>query len=385
MALELRKFKEQAVFVGVQSAMGTPATVFNFLSVESGQLDAEAAAKIELKDIQPSYSKQGMINVGAKYSGSYDLTFRPSGVDGGNIPISLAVSPLLQASGLIESTGKILNVSTSASFLVGETVQDSGSTATTGMVYGVATGKLFLKNVSGTFSTSSTVLGLDSASTSTISTVSPSLVYALNSSIGSAKYATIKHNIGGVQELATDVQCNVKITAKDSDVARINIGNILGIYSDPTTVSLGAISCPAKDPIKVNPLMVVWGAYDSTVFVVESMDVDLGNTVSEVNDAKNSSSITAVKIEDRNPKITLSMSAPQLASFNPFENANTNVKQAISFGLNLNGNAGERVMMHANAAQWEYPKKKDVKGVVYYDINGMLTGCNDNEFVLTVF
>lgn len=385
MTLERRAFKNQTVYIGLQSAFGTPASTFNYLPVESGQLDGEPAAKIELKDLSPSYSKQGTVNVGAKYSGTYELALRLGGVDQSGNPQSFGASNLFQSAGLLESVGKLVTVSTSASYVIGETVEDQVNSGTA-TIYGISTGKLYLKGVSGIIATDTTgLLGLTSTATSTVGTIMPSLVYALNSNINNAKYVTIKHNVAGVQELAQDVQCNVKLTLKDSDIARVSVSNIIGVYSDPESVALGNVSCPSQIPIKTNPLTVTWGLYDVSTFVIESMDIDLGNTVSEINDAKSSDSISGVKIEDRMPKITISMSAPTLASFNPFQNAETNVKQSIALGVNLTGNAGERLVVHALAAQWEYPKKKDNKGLVYYDLNGMLTGCNDNELFITVY
>ena len=111
--MDKRSFKKQTLFVGLQSGFGVPATNFTYLPAESFDLTAEAAAKVEIKEMKPSYSPTGMTNIGAKYTASSNTLLRPGGASGNN-PLPLVADPLLQASGFNQSSGKVISVSTSA-------------------------------------------------------------------------------------------------------------------------------------------------------------------------------------------------------------------------------------------------------------------------------
>lgn len=178
---------------------------------------------------------------------------------------------------------------------------------------------------------------------------------------------TIYCYYSGILHKLTGAMGTFKFSAKAGEIATVD-WTFTGVFNAPTAVGTPNPSIPSVVPPLVQSCSFVIGGTAATVFLPETIDIDIGNTVTPRSDANSAKGFNSMLITDRNSVVTFNPEAVPEAS-HPFwtDFAAANVK-AITF--TVGSTAGNQLQVSIPNFEISDLKYADRNGIRVYDVTG---------------
>jgi hypothetical protein len=364
MALKPKFTRRRTVLAVVETTRGTdPGTGYAALSLNVGATNNSTANLIERNELSAEFGIPGLVASSKIWEASYQAYIK----GGGSVSPEPEISPFLQACASKYEAGVVLVVpSITGTFTNGEGVTQATSSAT-GVVLGTTSTQIFLYTVTGTFNATNVVTGDDSGATATPSSVVDSAVYTPVSAFADMKTAAIRDYPDSILKQMTYAVGNAVLNLAVEEIPTVDF-TLTGIYSAPTTTSPAAATVSTVDPKPwINATVKVGTLPAGCSAAMQSLSLDLGNTVSQIKCAEAADGITALLVTEAMPTASLVMTRTDLSDFNPWtlRDASTTFEIATQYGTG----AGERIRIGIPSAQISAVTESDTDSLEAYNID----------------
>lgn len=311
------------------------------------------------------------------------LELRGAGVTSGDLNVP-EVDALLKSCCMAREDGVVLTLtSVSGTFEIGETVNNTTDSNEIGVVADISGTTLFIRALDNAPAASDAITGATSSATATVSAVAESYVYRPISpeDVDTQPSVAIRYNKAGARHLLLGARGTFSLNMTVGQIPSIEF-TMTGIYADPTDQPLPTPAYLTLTPQPVLGASLKIGSLNTSLVTVNSVAVDLANTVNPRDDIQAPTGRRGFIVEGRAPTGSVDPEATTLSAFNPFVDWSAANYVPISVGIG-NG-VGNRVRVVMPATQYTQMQYGERNGGVTYQLPFAASG-NDDELMVIYY
>lgn len=345
--------------------------------------------RLERNVLSDTFSPAGGLPTFAQWKITLPVYLKGGGLDGGALAYP-EVDALLRCAGLGRGVGYYLHFSVmTGAFISEEFLADTGGSADYGSVVFVGDAdedgvRDYVLALGGqdTPPVSSTVKGALSGATVTVSALTPALIYRPITGL-EGNTATVKFIIDGLVHEATAVRGNAAFDFSVGDYAKVTF-TLSGLYTPPTDGATPEVAYRPIDPVLCVNAAFVAGDFGSgqrttTQANVDSLSLDLGNTVSLGKSFLAAAGIKRHRLSGRTPSGSFNPSVGAMAGYDIWSRWKKGRRQSLSLSLGKGRAVGEKVAILVPRAQYTDISYQNQEGILHYNVSFTCTGSNNGD------
>lgn len=334
--------------------------------------------------VRDTLSPRGHVVVDRQQGLTLPLEFRGAGLDAvGDLQIP-ETDALLKASGMQREPGaRIVVTGVTGTFERGEVVINTtpATPETVGTVadWDAANNLLYIRGVQNMPAAADALEGEDSEAVASVDAVGDAWVYRpVSSTPDSQDSVYVRFDLDGNLHQIAGARGTFTINLTRAEIPQINF-TLTGKYQEPTDG--GPISGTFLDLVPAPALgaQLIIGGLDMSLVAVNSLQVDMANSVEPRQDLQAADGFRAFMVTERDPTGSIDPEVTALADFNPYQDWSAGNMVALAGGIGTA--AGSRVRVVMPTTQYTQLPYDSRNGIATYDLGFRATG-EDDELML---
>lgn len=334
--------------------------------------------------VRDTLSPRGHVVVDRQQGLTLPLEFRGAGLDTvGDLQVP-ETDALLKASGMQREPGaRIVVTGVTGTFERGEVVINTtpATPETVGTVadWDAANNLLYIRGVQNMPAAADALEGEDSEAVASVDAVGDAWVYRpVSSTPDSQDSVYVRFDLDGNLHEIPGARGTFTINLTRAEIPQINF-TLTGKYQEPTDG--GPISGTFLDLVPAPALgaQLIIGGLDMSLVAVNSLQVDMANSVEPRQDLQAADGFRAFMVTERDPTGSIDPEVTALADFNPYQDWSAGNMVALAGGIGTAPGSRVRVVLpNTQYTQLPYDSRN---GIATYDLGFRATG-EDDELML---